>query len=119
MGKVEDEVIDFADNLCTLSKREGRWLRRLDVLDTEDGGVTAKNMSDYGECRSECLLVRKACKAVLGNKQEDLVELIRAGSSVAALTNGICKSACRKKAKPLKHKRVDEAWMKGPDGGML
>lgn len=116
--KVEDEVVDFVDNICTLGKREGRWLRRLDVQDA-DGYLTVENMTEYGECRNECLLVRKACQAALGSKQEDLVELLRSRPSVSSLTQGICKKVCKKKLPPLKYKRVDEEWMKGADAGML
>lgn len=117
--KVEDEVIDFADNLCTLSKREGRWLRQFDVKDSVDGRLTVENMTEYGECRSECLLLRKACQAALGKKLEKLVDLLRSEAALPALTKGVCQAICKKKLPPLTYKRVDEVWMKGADGGML
>merc|ERR1712032_510118 len=66
-----------------------------------------------------CLLVRKACQAVLGTNQEELVELLRSGTKAAALSARICKQTCKKKLGPLKHKRVDEEFVQGPDAGML
>jgi len=117
--KSEDDVIDFADSLCTLSKREGRWLRRLDVKDTAEGKLKVENMTFFGECRNECLMVRKACSAVLDAKQEELVELLRSGTKAAALSARICKQSCKKKLGPLKQKRVDEEFIQGPDAGML
>lgn len=117
--KVEDDVIDFADSLCTLRKREGRWLRRLDVQDAADGRLKIKNMTDYGECRNECLMVRKACLSVLDSKQEDLVDLLRARSAASDLKAKMCKAVCKKKLPPLKRKRVDEEFMKGADAGIL
>eukprot|EP00931_Biecheleriopsis_adriatica_P119938 TRINITY_DN95095_c0_g1_i1.p1 TRINITY_DN95095_c0_g1~~TRINITY_DN95095_c0_g1_i1.p1 ORF type:complete len:232 (-),score=80.09 TRINITY_DN95095_c0_g1_i1:101-796(-) len=115
--KNEDDVVDFVDNLCTVAKREGRWLRRLDIQDAPDGKLKVENMTDYGECRKECFLVRKACQAVLGPKQEDIVELLRRKAELKELRS-VCKPSCKKKLAPLKH-RTDEEFVKGLDAGML
>mmetsp|Transcript_76675 Transcript_76675/g.194567 ORF Transcript_76675/g.194567 Transcript_76675/m.194567 type:complete len:256 (-) Transcript_76675:80-847(-) len=117
--KNEDDVIDFADSLCTLSKREGRWLRRLDVKDTKDGRLAVQNMTEFGECRMECLLVRKACQSALGKAQELLVDLLRTGADADELRAKVCKASCRKRPPPLKHKRTDEEFVPGHDAGML
>merc|ERR1712217_34594 len=104
-----------------LSKREGQWLRRLDVINSasEYGRLEVKNMTEFGECRHECQLVRKACQVALRSKEEDLVDLLGASAGLDTLKKKICKKVCSKKAPLLANERKDEEWMKGVDAGML
>eukprot|EP00927_Polykrikos_kofoidii_P056670 TRINITY_DN50756_c0_g1_i1.p1 TRINITY_DN50756_c0_g1~~TRINITY_DN50756_c0_g1_i1.p1 ORF type:complete len:285 (+),score=54.98 TRINITY_DN50756_c0_g1_i1:71-856(+) len=120
-AKSEEMVTDLVDSLCTLAKREGRWLRRLDVVDAVGGKLGIKNMSEYGECRNECFLVRKACKSALGGQEEVLVSLLLSKAPLEKLRQKACGRACSKKKapKPLTYTRTDEPWMQGPDRGML
>eukprot|EP00747_Dinoflagellata_sp_TGD_P018544 gnl/TRDRNA2_/TRDRNA2_126571_c0_seq1.p1 gnl/TRDRNA2_/TRDRNA2_126571_c0~~gnl/TRDRNA2_/TRDRNA2_126571_c0_seq1.p1 ORF type:complete len:227 (+),score=65.60 gnl/TRDRNA2_/TRDRNA2_126571_c0_seq1:57-737(+) len=117
--KNEEELTDFAESICSLGKREGRWLRRLDVKNMPDKHLQVVNKTEYGECRSECLLVRKACQVALKNKEDSIVDLLRSQTPVGTFTKSICKKACAKKPKPLSYDRKDEAWVQGPDAGML
>lgn len=119
-GKLEETLMDLAENLCTLSRREGRWLRRLDVFDDLQGHVKVKNMTQYGECRNECLLVRKACSIALSGQQEDIVNYLRKGLDTEALRTNICKKVCAKTHAPLrKGQRTNEEYVPGLDKGML
>merc|ERR1712113_33746 len=76
-------------------------------------------MTEYGECRHECQLVRKACQVALKNKEEDLIELLAASATLDKFKKQICKKACSKRASPLSYDRKDEEWVKGADAGML
>eukprot|EP00929_Paragymnodinium_shiwhaense_P083047 TRINITY_DN44092_c0_g1_i1.p1 TRINITY_DN44092_c0_g1~~TRINITY_DN44092_c0_g1_i1.p1 ORF type:complete len:240 (+),score=73.84 TRINITY_DN44092_c0_g1_i1:77-796(+) len=118
-AKSEEVLSELADNLCTIARREGRWLRRLDVINVGDGKLAVKNMTDYGECRNECLLVRRACQVGLNDRQEQLVELLQQEEGIEGLRKKVCKKACGKPAKPLKQPRKDEEFVIGPDKGML
>merc|ERR1719356_1734113 len=116
--KNEDTVIDFVDSVCVLSRREGRWLRRLDVQNVGDR-MRVENMSVFGECRHECQMVRKACQVALKNREEDIVEALRESAPLKRLKDAGCKKTCGKKPPKLDYKRKDEEWMQGADAGML
>merc|ERR1712039_425022 len=91
--KNPDALTDFVEGICVLSKREGRWLRRLDVINSpsELGRLEVNNMTEYGECRHECQLVRKACQVALRSKEEDLVDLLGKSAGLDTLKKKICK----------------------------
>lgn len=116
---VEDDIIEMVDNLCSVSRREGRWLRRLDVTDVAGGKLSIVNMSVFGDCRDECLLVRKACQVALKDRQDDLVRMLLERSWSDALQTKLCKKACAKEAAPLKYARKSEKWVEGFSEGML
>eukprot|EP00416_Gambierdiscus_australes_P042618 CAMPEP_0171108166 /NCGR_PEP_ID=MMETSP0766_2-20121228/68330_1 /TAXON_ID=439317 /ORGANISM="Gambierdiscus australes, Strain CAWD 149" /LENGTH=212 /DNA_ID=CAMNT_0011569619 /DNA_START=143 /DNA_END=781 /DNA_ORIENTATION=+ len=136
----EESLTDLVDALCSLKKKEGRWLLRLDiaeVLETSDTGIVGRLMSwvglgadsrenrhtenrtlairrmgQMGECRGECLVLHKACKQVLKGKEETLISLMVQSKGVASMREKLCKRSCeRKKGLPKLGDWVDEAFV--------
>merc|ERR1712093_619354 len=85
----EDQVTDMVEHLCSVKKKEGRWLMKLDLYQEEDELKVLKN-EDFGECHQECLTVQRACTQGLKGADEKLVSLIVKGSKVKALKDKVC-----------------------------
>mmetsp|Transcript_50373 Transcript_50373/g.79855 ORF Transcript_50373/g.79855 Transcript_50373/m.79855 type:complete len:249 (+) Transcript_50373:30-776(+) len=118
--KSEDALTDFVDNLCRQGRREGRWLRRLDVQNIDgDTRLRVENMTEFGVCKAECNLARAACAAALQGKEEQLVSLIAEDAPLKKMKSRACKKTCSKAPPPLKTPRKDESFEKGEDAGLL
>merc|ERR1719262_790764 len=64
--KDDDSLSDMIDGLCSVKKKEGKWVSMLDITREDDGApleLTKKGMIGY--CKSECLTVQRACTASL------------------------------------------------------
>merc|ERR1719229_3460 len=79
----EDSLSDMLEGLCSVKKKEGRWVSRLDIVrEDDDAQLTVQRMDNPGFCKNECLTVQRACQAAVESKAEDLVSWLQAGKSV-------------------------------------
>ncbi|CAJ1445105.1 unnamed protein product [Effrenium voratum] len=94
----EDELSDMVDGLCSVKKKEGRWVSQLDVVQEDPGGpLSVEKQADIGYCRSECTIVQRACQTSLRGKEETLASLLQSGAKPKKIKDQVCKKICGKK----------------------
>eukprot|EP00931_Biecheleriopsis_adriatica_P070138 TRINITY_DN43926_c0_g1_i1.p1 TRINITY_DN43926_c0_g1~~TRINITY_DN43926_c0_g1_i1.p1 ORF type:complete len:201 (-),score=47.96 TRINITY_DN43926_c0_g1_i1:54-656(-) len=101
----EEEVADLLDHLCSVAKKEGRWLSKFDITHGEDGLILTEQ-SEYGVCRKECSIIQRACSGVV---QSDLVEMLLRSAGEEDLEQRYCKRTC-KRTLPKMETWADEAF---------
>jgi hypothetical protein len=77
----EGSVQDLVSTICNSNKKEGEWMRRLDIVHKKtDGGVILELVQPGGisKCNEECKTIGKACEALLDDDidPDDLAVLI-------------------------------------------
>mmetsp|Transcript_101030 Transcript_101030/g.290752 ORF Transcript_101030/g.290752 Transcript_101030/m.290752 type:complete len:242 (-) Transcript_101030:46-771(-) len=109
----EDGVTDVVENLCSVKKKEGRWVAKFDIVrEDEDAQLTLSRQEDLGECRSECSTVQRACTAALDGMEEKFVEmLMKREKKPKDMKKKLCKKACSKDVPKLGKKWKDEAFI--------
>eukprot|EP00931_Biecheleriopsis_adriatica_P066986 TRINITY_DN41199_c0_g1_i1.p1 TRINITY_DN41199_c0_g1~~TRINITY_DN41199_c0_g1_i1.p1 ORF type:complete len:230 (-),score=63.40 TRINITY_DN41199_c0_g1_i1:33-686(-) len=93
----EDGLSDMVDGLCSVKKKEGRWVAKLDVVQEDPGGpLSVEKQELIGYCRGECTVVQRACQASLRGKEESMVEMLLSGTTPKKLKDKVCKKVCAK-----------------------
>lgn len=105
----EDAIQDAVDALCSVGKLQGRWLTKLD-LEQNGAVLSVLRQKRYGECRSECLTVQRACARSLRGSEERFVKLLAQGSELEPMKAVVCKKACIKTPRELRGVRRDEVF---------
>merc|ERR1712154_669399 len=106
----EDALTDLVENLCSVKKKEGRWVSKLDIVrEDSDAQLSLQRQDTPGWYKAECLVVQRACEASLKGKDETLVEMLQSGKNLRDMKKGICKKLC-KKAVPKLAQWKDEAF---------
>mgnify|MGYP002803437758 FL=1 len=94
----EDDLTDMIDGLCSVKKKEGRWVAHLDVVQEDPGGpLSVEKQGLLGYCRSECTLVQRACQSSLRGKEESLASMLQKGTGPKKMKEKVCKKICEKK----------------------
>ncbi|CAK9092706.1 unnamed protein product [Durusdinium trenchii] len=94
----EDELADTIDGLCSVKKKEGRWVAHLDVVQEDPGGpLSVEKQDQLGYCKGECTLVQRACQSSLRGKEDTLVSLLLKGTGPKKIKEKVCKKICDKK----------------------
>lgn len=107
----EDGLNDMLEGLCSVKKKEGRWVSKLDIVrEDEDAQLTLQKMENSGFCKTECLTVQRACQASVDSKADQLVSLLQGGKSVKEMKKKLCKKICSKGVPKLGKKWKDEAF---------
>lgn len=114
----EEDLSDLMEHLCTVKKKEGRWVTSLDISQAEDSLLKVERRTETGECHRECHLIQLACVKALANKEADLADMLRAADTVASIQKSICKKSCKNKALPKLPAWEDEEF-KARDAAML
>mmetsp|Transcript_128660 Transcript_128660/g.320906 ORF Transcript_128660/g.320906 Transcript_128660/m.320906 type:complete len:235 (+) Transcript_128660:84-788(+) len=105
----EDGLNDMMEGLCSVKKKEGRWVSRLDIVrEDEDAQLTVQRMDTPGFCKNECLTVQRACQASVDSKADDFVSWLLKGKSVKEMKKKLCKKICSKAVPKLGKKWKDE-----------
>merc|ERR1719356_483043 len=93
----EDGLTDLVDGLCSMKKKEGRWVTKFDIVrEDSDAQLAIEKMPTMGVCKNECLTVQRACENVLKDKEEKLVSFLLNGKSVKEMKKSMCKATCKK-----------------------
>lgn len=106
----EDSLTDLVDGMCSVKKKEGRWVTMLDVVREDSDVLAVSKQPDMGVCRSECTAVQRACTTSIQGKEDDLVSMLKKTEGVGKLRKKICAKACKKKLPPLPKSWKDEAF---------
>merc|ERR1712066_747268 len=98
----EDGLSDLVDNMCSVKKKEGRWVARYDITrEDKDSPLSLERQEGVGECHNECLTMQRACGAALKGNEDTLASLLASGASAKELKKKMCKKLCAKKAPKL------------------
>ncbi|GLJ15110.1 hypothetical protein SUGI_0246960 [Cryptomeria japonica] len=105
----EYQIIEVAENICSLKKHEGDWLLHLDIV--EDGDkLKLVEQEEEGECNTECKTIERACQEVIGYHDTDVAEfLFKSESQNSALSKFLCNDltkACSNKPPPVPKDRA-------------
>merc|ERR1712129_533535 len=93
----EDNMADMLEGLCSVKKKEGRWVSMLDIVrEDDDAQLAVVRQETPGFCKSECLLVQRACQAAIKNKEEKLQSMLLKGKRPKELKKDVCKKICAK-----------------------
>ncbi|XP_057768314.1 uncharacterized protein LOC130988471 [Salvia miltiorrhiza] len=105
----EYEIIEIAENVCNLKKREADWILKIDVVEKGDKLELVEQDSE-GQCNSECKTIERACQEVLGYSDTDAAEyLYKKKPQHDALVKFVCKDltdACSSKPPPVPKDRA-------------
>eukprot|EP01004_Peranema_trichophorum_P007792 NODE_6566_length_870_cov_60.599732_g5970_i0.p1 GENE.NODE_6566_length_870_cov_60.599732_g5970_i0~~NODE_6566_length_870_cov_60.599732_g5970_i0.p1 ORF type:complete len:236 (+),score=53.09 NODE_6566_length_870_cov_60.599732_g5970_i0:55-762(+) len=115
----EDQLADMVENLCEPSEKEGKWIRALEIVlsdETETKSrqkelLVVEHKGEYGKCGRECETIAAACRKSLDNDLLDLSEALykQKPSALAKLQSKFCKKQKKnKKPVPNDFKRKDE-----------
>ncbi|KAL6579321.1 hypothetical protein OROMI_009537 [Orobanche minor] len=100
----EFEIIEIAENVCNLKKREADWILKIDIVE-KGNKLEFVEQDSEGQCNSECKTIERACQEVLGYSDTDAAEyLYKKKPQLDGLINFICKDltdACSKKPPPV------------------
>lgn len=97
--KVEDDVADMIDGLCSTKRKEGRWVASTDILMHHDDTLIIQRMKDLGECRKECQIIQKSCLDALEEEEDTLKTMLLEEEAVPKMQRKFCKDTCKRKAK--------------------
>merc|ERR1711860_302558 len=75
----EDGLSDLVEGICSVKKKEGRWVAKFDITREDDEAPLTLTKQGLGACKNECLTIQRACAASLKGQEETLVELLIAG----------------------------------------
>ncbi|KAL6547304.1 hypothetical protein OROMI_023025 [Orobanche minor] len=105
----EFEIIEIAENVCNLKKREADWILKIDIVE-KGNKLELVEQDSEGQCNSECKTIERACQEVLGYSDTDAAEyLYKKKPQLDAFINFICKDltdACSKKPPPVPKDRA-------------
>ncbi|KAH6761718.1 nucleophosmin [Perilla frutescens var. hirtella] len=105
----EYEIIEIAENVCNLKKREADWILKIDIVE-KGNKLELVEQDSEGQCNSECKTIERACQEVLGYSDTDAAEyLFKKKPQLDALINFICKDltgACSSKPPPVPKDRT-------------
>ncbi|CAA0829205.1 Unknown protein [Striga hermonthica] len=59
----EYQIIEIAENVCNLKKKEADWILKIDIVEQGDKLKLVEQDSE-GQCNSECKTVERACQEV-------------------------------------------------------
>ncbi|KAH9314821.1 hypothetical protein KI387_023448 [Taxus chinensis] len=105
----EYQIIEVAENICSLKKHEGDWLLHLDIV--EDGDkLKLVEQEEEGECNVECKTIERACQEVIGYHDTDVAEfLFKSDPQSSTLSKFVCNDltkACSVKPPPVPKDRA-------------
>mmetsp|Transcript_127231 Transcript_127231/g.360105 ORF Transcript_127231/g.360105 Transcript_127231/m.360105 type:complete len:227 (+) Transcript_127231:72-752(+) len=106
----EDGLSDLVEGLCSVKKKEGRWVAKYDISREDDEAPLTLTRQGLGECRNECLTMQRACAAALKGQEEAMVELLMAGKGQNEMKKKLCKKQCAK-APPRLKEWTDEVFV--------
>lgn len=93
----EDSLSDLVENLCSVRKKEGRWVSRLDIVrEDSDTQLLIARQDTAGWCKNECLTIQRACQASLKGNEEKLVSMLQGAKSLKDIKKKLCKKTCAK-----------------------
>lgn len=105
----EYQIIEIAENVCNLKKKEADWILKIDIVEKGDKLELVEHDSE-GQCSSECKTIERACQEVLGYADTDIAEyLYKKKPQLDSLVNFICKDlteACNSKPPPVPKDRT-------------
>ncbi|KAI3447096.1 hypothetical protein Pfo_003761 [Paulownia fortunei] len=105
----EYQIIEIAENVCNLKKREADWILKIDIVEKGDKLELVEQDSE-GQCNSECKTIERACQEVLGYSDTDVAEyLYKNKPQLDSSVNFICKDlteACSSKPPPVPKDRT-------------
>ncbi|KAL8456496.1 hypothetical protein ACS0TY_034636 [Phlomoides rotata] len=105
----EYQIIEIAENVCNLKKKEADWILKIDIQEQGDRLQLVEQDSE-GQCGSECKTIERACQEVLGYSDTDVAEHIYKNKpEINSLTSFICKDltgACNSKPPPVPKDRT-------------
>merc|ERR1712050_666315 len=91
----EDAIGDVVDNLCSVKKKEGRWVSKFDIEHVDgDGSLALKEQSTPGVCRTECATIQRACSVSL---KGDLAGMLLKSKGEEEIRDKLCRKACKRK----------------------
>eukprot|EP00435_Cladocopium_sp_Y103_P075506 s111_g58.t3 len=94
----EDDLNDMIDGLCSVKKKEGRWVAHLDIVQEDPGGPLSVEKQDVlGYCKGECTVVQRACQSSLRGKEESLASMLQQDTGNKKMKEKVCKKICEKK----------------------
>ncbi|CAL1157975.1 unnamed protein product [Cladocopium goreaui] len=94
----EDDLNDMIDGLCSVKKKEGRWVAHLDIVQEDAGGpLSVEKQDGLGYCRGECTIVQRACQSSLRGKEESLASMLQQDTANKKMKEKVCKKICEKK----------------------
>jgi hypothetical protein len=124
----EEECQQIIERVCVPTNPEGEWMTRADLVEhQQDGTLELVQQPTEGPCGQECKTVGLACRTVVSEVENELVEALYAdvasrsrgskkaeGGSASAsalpdptrLRDATCKSICRKPAPKLDPSRA-------------
>lgn len=87
----EYQIIEIAENVCNLKKKEADWILKIDIVEKGDKLELVEQESE-GQCNSECKTIERACQEVLGYVDTDAAEyLYKKKPQLNSLVNYVCK----------------------------
>merc|ERR1711963_759625 len=99
-------------NLCTVKRKEGRWVSSIDISKkNDDAPLQISRHKDAGECKKECIIGRAACRKALGGKEEVVKHMLKNGNSVVDMRSKICKKSCVERKLPKLEGWQDETFV--------
>lgn len=106
----EDAMLDVIDGLCSVKKDQGKWVARVDIVETQPGKLELQAMEEgIGYCKSECISVQRACQAALKSKEDVLSSMVLEGAKENEIKKKVCKKICSKKVATIDGFK-DEPW---------
>merc|ERR1739844_197697 len=109
--KEEDAIADVVDMMCSVKKKEGRWVSKYDITrDDDDSPLKLVGKETMGYCHSECMAIQRACVASLKSKEDVIIPLLVSRKGPEELKKVMCKKICDKKKLPALKGWVDQEW---------
>merc|ERR1712061_627521 len=118
--KLEDEEAlgDLVEQLCSPSKKEGKWVTKLDIVRNSDAEpLKVQRQEKTGTCRKECKAIQRACSGALRGKEDDFASMLAEAAGVGKMQAKICKQVCAK-AVPNLGEWADEKWEEDKDAAV-
>lgn len=98
----EDTIGDMLDDVCSVKKKPGRWLTKIDITQNAEGNlVLEKKDVPLGKCQKECTTNHRACVSLLNGREEDLREMLLDRLDSSTMQTKFCKKMCMSKKPPL------------------
>ncbi|XP_051113682.1 uncharacterized protein LOC127239531 [Andrographis paniculata] len=105
----EYQIIEIAENVCNLKKKEADWILKIDIVEKGDKLELVEQDSE-GQCNSECKTIERACQEVLGYSDTDAAEyLYKKKPQLGSFVKFVCKDltdACTSDPPPVPKDRV-------------
>ncbi|XP_002980331.2 uncharacterized protein LOC9648105 [Selaginella moellendorffii] len=93
----EFEIIELAENICNVKKRESEWMFFLDIV-REGNKLKLVEQPEEGECNTKCRTIERTCQEVIGDHDTDIAEFIHThlrDLSEEAIFKSLCKEVTK------------------------